>query len=196
MSTTNTFATLTADGSTAAFELPGDVNSVDVFVADSPTWGGGTLIAQQSFDGGTTWVAVASASYTSGDGYLGTYDVYGRDLRFTISGSTTPDIDITVKAQAIRSSVERLAVTANGNTAFEVPAEGDIAVYVSGTFDSASLTVSNSPDGTLYVDSGYTAVTAAGGAVLANSANLSIFRIVTASVASAADLEVLVFKKH
>lgn len=194
----NTFAQLTADGQSAALAMPGDVCDVDVYVADAPTWGGGTLILQTSFDGGTTWVAVPSASYTSGDGVMATgLRVYGNKLRLSLSGSTSPAIDVTIKATAVSQSFAKLVaetLTDNGNTDFVLNKPCSLAVFVKGTWDSGSLTLSVSPDGTLYVDSAMSAITADGGAFFANAAADEMFRLVLASVAgAAADLDVWVF---
>lgn len=195
MSTVNTFANLAADGSTADLALPGDVNSVKVYLADGADDGGGTLTMHQSFDGGTTYVAVASASWTSGDGYLGTFDVYGRVLKFVLAGATSPDLDITVVADAVASSYEEFNLVANGNTDFAVPRKGDFAVYAKGTWDSGSLTIDETPDNTLYTDIGYTAVTANGGAVFVNAQENDKFRLVLASVVTASVLVVSVLRK-
>lgn len=195
MSATNTFAELTANGQSASYELPGDVCSVDVYLADAETWGSGTLILQSSFDGGTTWVAVPSASWTSGDGVLGSYTVYGRDVRFSLSGATGPSLTPTIKVKPVASEVQYLGpLTDNGNTDLVLPRAGAIALFVKGTWDSGSLTLSISPDGTAYYDSGVAAITANGGGFFANATDESILRLVLASVAAAgADLDVWVY---
>jgi hypothetical protein len=195
MSTVNTFATLSADGSTADLNLPGDVNSVKLYLADGETWGGGTLTMYQSFDGGTTYVAVASSAKTSGDGYLGTFDVYGRVLKFILASSTTPTLDITVVADAVASSAEVVQFIDDGSADFSVPRKGDFAVFAAGTWDSGSLTISETPDNTLYTDIGYTAVTADGGAVFVNAQKNDSFRLVLASVATACVLQVTILRK-
>lgn len=194
---TNTFAQLTADGNTAAFSLPGDVCDIDVYIADAETWGGGTLKMQTSFDGGTTWVDVPNASWTSGDGLLSAgVRAYGRDVRFNLAGATSPVIDVTIKAVAVsQASVEVYGpLTDNGNTVVLAPRGGAVAVFVKGTWDSGSLTLSHSPDGTLYVDSGMTAITANGGGFFTNTCGDTLLRLVLASVAAAsADLDVWVY---
>jgi hypothetical protein len=195
---TNTFAELTADGQSASVELPGDVNDIDVYLADAETWGSGTLILQTSFDGGTTWVAVPSASWTSGDGVLATsIRAYGKDLRLSLSGATSPSLTVTIKASRVSQSFAKLVAEAlddNGNTDFVLTQPCSVAVFVKGTWDSGSLTLSVSPDGTLYVDSAATAVTANGGTFFANAAGDYMFRLVLASVAAAgADLDVWVY---
>ena len=192
---THTFANLAADGSTATLELPGDVNVVDVYFADGADDGTGTLTMYSSFDGGTTWVAVPTAAWTSGDGYVGSYTVYGKDLKFTLASSTSPDMDITVKAKAV-SQAEATYVgnlTDDGSIEFTIPREGPVAVFAKGTWDSGSLTLSHSPDGTLYVDSGVTAVTANGGGIFANACGDTLFKLVLGSVSSACDLDFWVY---
>lgn len=193
MSNVNTFAELTADGNTATFELPGDVSTVDVYLDDAETWGAGTLKLQSSFDGGTTWVDVPSASWTSGDGRLGSYTVYGRDVRLNLAGATSPSLTVTLKAQPVASYVEHYSLTANGNTAVPLTKPGAVAVFAKGTWDSGSLTLSESPDGSHYYDAGVTAITANGGGFFANAADNSQLRLVLASVATAADLDVWVY---
>lgn len=189
----NTFAELTADGSSAAFALPGLANSVDVYLNDAETWGSGTLVLESSVDG-TNWVAVPSASWTTGDGYLGTVDVLGGQVRLTVSGSTTPSLTVTLKASAHSGAVgeETVNLTANGNTDLVLSRAGKFAVFVAGTWDSGSLTVSESPDGTLYVDTGLTAITADGGASYANAGDNALVRLVLASVVTASDLDVVI----
>lgn len=195
MSDTNTFAELTADGQSAAYECPGDVNDIDVYLDDGETWGSGTLIVQSSPDGGTTWIAVASASWTSGDGYLGTVRAYGKDIRLSVSGSTTPSLTVTVRATPVASSVKKVAtLTANGNTDFYINRKGAFALFALGTWDSGSLTLSITPDNTLYVDSGLTALTADGGEAYANTPGDTQLRLVLASVATASDIDVYVYE--
>lgn len=197
---TNTFATLTANGSTASVELPGDVNEVDVYINDTETWDSGSLTALTSFDGGTTWVTVPGFTKTSGDGYLGSFTAYGKDLKFTIASVVTASvITITIKAKAVMSQVLLAAqtLTDNGNTDLVLTRPGDLAVFAKGTWDSGSLTLAVSPDGTLYVDSGVTAITANGGGYYTNTAEDTILRLVLASVAGAvADLDVWVYVKY
>ena len=194
MSVTNTFAELTANGSTASYELPGDVNKLDIYLADAETWGSGTLIAQTSFDGGTTWVAVPGVSYNSGDGLLASKELaFGRDVRFTVSGATSPSLTVTIKATPVASYVEYYNLTANGNTEVPLNRPGAVAVFAKGTWDSGSLTLSHSPDGTLYLYSGVAAITADGGGEYANAADDALLRLVLASVTTAADLDVHVY---
>jgi len=192
---TNSFAELTANGQSASYELPGDVCNVDVYLDDAETWGAGTLVLQSSPDGGTTWVNVPSASWTTGDGVLGSYTVYGRDVRLSLSGATSPSLTVTIKAEPVASQVQHLGpLTDNGNTDLILPRAGAVTVFAVGTWDSGSLTLSLSPDGTNYYDSGMTALTADGGSYFANATDESILRLVLASVAAAsASLDVWAF---
>ena len=185
MSNTNTFANITANGSTAAFAMPGDVNDVDLYIADSPTYDSASITAETSPDGGTTWVTVAAMSaITSGDGYAASFRCFGQNLRFTVASVVTAcDLDLTVRATPVASTLQRYEITANGNTEIPVSRKGDVAVFLTGTWDSASVTMSLTPDGTLYVDSGATAVTADGGFTYTNTAGDTQLRLVTASAA-------------
>lgn len=200
MSTTvNTFAELTDNGSTAAFALPGSVCDVDVYIADAETYDSGSITAECSNDGGTTWVTQTGLSaITSGDGYIASFRAYGPSLRFTVASVATASasLTLTVKCTPVVSSAEHYNITANGNTAVVLSRPGPCFIYVNGTFDSASLTLSQSPDGTLYVDTGLTAITAAGGALFANAPADETLRIVTASIVTASDLDVTVYQTH
>jgi hypothetical protein len=187
---TNTFAELTADGQSASVELPAAVCDVELYLDDAETWGGGTLILESSHDGGTTWVAVTGASWTAGDGYIAKVRCYGQDLRLSLSGSTTPSLTATVKAVAVSEAhIHNVTLTANGTTDVVLPRGKAYAIRVTGTFDSGSLTVEESPDGTLYVNS-IAAITAAGGGEYANAGANTLLHLVLASVVTAADLDV------
>lgn len=190
---TNTYAELTADGQSASFELPAMVTDVDVYLDDAETWGSGTLILQSSHDGGTTWVAVTGASWTSGDGYLGSVRVYGQDLRLSLSGSTSPSLTVTVKAVAVSGAVAiNKTLTANGNVDVVLPRGTAFAMRAAGTWDSGSLTVEESPDGSNYYNC-VAAVTADGGGEYANAGDNTLLRLVLASVVTAADLDVVIY---
>lgn len=191
---TNTFAILAADGSTAAYELGADVNSVDVYLKDTATDGGGTAKLQSSFDGGTTWVDVASASWTSGVGYMGTYTVFGRYVRINLAGATSPtNFIVTVKSEAVASYVEYVNLLDDASHDVVLTKPGAVAVFAEGTWDSGSLTVTESPDGVAYYDSGYTALTADGGEVFTNPADNKMLSLELASVATACDLNVWIY---
>jgi hypothetical protein len=85
---------LTADGSTAALQTNGVVN-----VAAYGTFGGGTLTIQASYDGGTTYFDLTDANSAAGaftaNGALNV-EVGEADLRFTLAGSTSPNLNISV----------------------------------------------------------------------------------------------------
>jgi len=192
----NTFANIADNGNSAAFEMPGDVNDVDVYLADSPTYDSASITAQTSFDGGTTWVTTTMTAITTGDGYMRSFRCFGKNLRFVTASvaAAGADIDVTVVAKAVGSTVQNYNITANGNTEIPVSRPGDVAVFLKGTWDSASVTMTVSPDGTLYVDSGETAVTANGGFEYTNTPGNHLFRLVTASAAGViTDLDVQVY---
>lgn len=113
--------TLAANGSTAAILLNLAVEAeVTMYVGASATWGAGTAILQQSFDGGTTWYTVPNAAWTSGVALqvLGRVSVFGAgQLRVTLSGATSPALDFHVKVEQARSrNIMTFALTANGST--------------------------------------------------------------------------------
>jgi hypothetical protein len=85
---------LTADGSTAALQTTGTVN-----VAAFGTFGGGTLTIQASYDGGSTYFALTDANGAAGaftaDGAYN-IEVGEADIRFTLAGATSPNIDVVV----------------------------------------------------------------------------------------------------
>jgi hypothetical protein len=193
---TNSFAELTATGQTASYELPGDICAVDVYLDDTETYGGGTLKLQSSPDGGTTWVDVPSASWTSGDGHLGAFTVYGRTIRFDLAGATSPSLTVTIKAKSKSlASVVYANLTDNGNTTLVLgkPPTGAF-IFAVGTWDSGSLTFAWSPDGgSNYYDSGVAAITADGGAALTNAGSDVLGRLVLGSVVTAADIDVWVY---
>jgi hypothetical protein len=178
-SVSNLFATLAADGSTAALVLGGPVNTVNVFLKEGASDGGGTLIMQVSFDGGTTWTTVPSASWTSGDGILGQYTVYGQHIRFTLSGATSPT-NFVIQVSAVALSPESQSsgnFVADGTTLFlfgRAPAAG--ALYGDGTWGSGTLKLEFSTDGgTTWYDTG-ASLTADGSAAFTNVAGATVFR--------------------
>ncbi|MDF1786747.1 MAG: hypothetical protein P1U82_12820 [Verrucomicrobiales bacterium] len=86
---------LTADG-----QLSPDANSrsADTYAfAIYGTWGGGTLKFQGKDKGSSTWFDITSASWT--DDVSGVIDVSGSwDIRADLSGSTSPDLNITLRS--------------------------------------------------------------------------------------------------
>lgn len=194
----NTFANIADNGSSATFALPADVCDVDVYIADGPTYDSASILAQCSNDGGTTWVTqVGLSAITTGDGYIASFRAYGPALKFLTASvaAAGADIDITVKATPVMSIATTYNVTANGNTPVILNRAGPVFVYLNGTWDSASVTLAQSPDGTLYVDTGLTAVTANGGALFANAPSDTTLRLVTASAAGViTDLDITVYQ--
>ena len=187
-----TFTAITANGSSSAHSCPGLVQTVDVYLDDASVWDTATMVLESSVDG-SNWVAVPSASWTSGLGYLGTVTVFGGQLRVTVSsvGAGTSLIP-TVTAVAQSGAVaESLTLTANGTTAVQLPRRGPFQLFVAGTWDSGSLTVDESPDGTLYVEA-VAAITADGGSYYANAGDNHLLNVVLASVVTAADLDLVI----
>jgi len=85
---------LTSDGSTSALQSKGNLN-----VAAYGTFGGGTLSIQASYDGGSTWFTLkdangADGSFTSA-GALNVR-IGEANLRFTLSGATSPNLNISI----------------------------------------------------------------------------------------------------
>lgn len=161
-----TLTTLAADGQTAAIDL--GINTVveaTVYLGAAATWGGGTLILQQSFDGGTTYFTVPNFSKTSGAAstLLGRVPVIGGGkLRASLSGATGPSLGVNIKVEAIAAdpALKQFKLTANGSTSAFVykPAaaypvttqvEGDNLLVWSaqGTWGSGTVVLEVSPDG-------------------------------------------------
>jgi hypothetical protein len=185
-----TFTAITANGSSSAHVLPGLVSQVDVYLDDASVWDTATMILESSVDG-SNWVAVSGASWTSGLGFVARVaTVFGGQLRVTVSSvGVSTSLIPTVTAVAVSGAVaQNLTLTANGTTSVVLPRAGAFQLFVAGTWDSGSLTVDESPDGTLKVEC-VSAITADGGAYYVNTGDNSQLDIVLASVASAADLD-------
>ena len=185
-----TFTAITANGSSSAHVLPGIANDVDVYLDDASVWDTATMVLESSIDG-TTWIAVPSASWTAATGFLARLtNVFGNFLRVTVSsvGASTSLIP-TVTAKAVSGAyMQRVTLTANGTTDMPLPHGGAYAVFANGTWDSGSLTVEDSPDGTLYTET-IAAITANGGAIFTNGGENTLVHLVLASVVTAADLD-------
>lgn len=159
-------ANLPATGVTAAISL--DIASeaeVAVYVGTGATWGGGTAILQQSFDGGTTWFTVPNASWTAGvaNQCLGRASIIGGGkVRISLSGATSPSLDFAVKVEQVKSrKVVSYAFAANGSTAsFQIGEDipqypvttvttpaGVVTWAAQGTWGSGTLVLEVSPDG-------------------------------------------------
>lgn len=83
---------ITGDGNTSAVQHPGGSGAFGA----AGTFGGGTLTMEISFDGGTTWVDVLDSAMTADDVYA--YALPACLIRGNLSGASTPDIDIFVRA--------------------------------------------------------------------------------------------------
>lgn len=185
---TNLFAELTANGNTVAYEAAQPANEVSVFLQEGANDGGGTLKMQSSPDGGTTWVDVPTASWTSGDGHLGTYDVHGQDIRFNLASATGPSgmvVQISVKAKTL-ARVQTYALTADGNTANILLGHKPttVTMFGDGTWGSGTAKLQYTMDGgTTWYDAG--SLTADGGARFDNTnVGATIFRINLAGATS------------
>jgi hypothetical protein len=90
--------TLTADGETAEF-----IAAKDFRIHVTGTFGSGTLIVQEKINGVFEPVTGTekTAAYSQGFNSLGVGGVY----RFSLSGSSTPDIDITVIGPVTRDTI-------------------------------------------------------------------------------------------
>lgn len=83
---------LTADGSTTALPVYGNFT-----VAAFGTWGSGSLVIQASFDDGTTWIDLTDANgnvVTLTSNTARNVEVGFAKVRVTLSGATSPDLDI------------------------------------------------------------------------------------------------------
>lgn len=182
---TNLFAALTADGQTSALSLPGDINIVDVFLGEGATYGSGTIKLQYSIDG-SNYLDQTGASWTSGDGFLGRFLVFGRKLRFDLNGASSPDVTLQVNCRACSmSEVKSGYLTADGNVDVQFR-QGPAAVLLwgDGNDGTGTLKLQYSVDGgTTYYDAGVS-LTAAGAGVFSNVMGATHFRANLASSSS------------
>lgn len=157
--------TLAANGQTAAIDLGiNTVTEATVYLNANATWGSGTLILQQSFDGGTTYYTVPNFSKTSGSAstVLGRVPVIGGGLlRASLSGATSPSLGVCIKVEEVAAPlVKQFSLTANGSTTpfyftpvanypVTTQVEGDnLLVWAAqGTWGSGTLALQVSPDG-------------------------------------------------
>ena len=159
-------ATLSANGQSAAVALGLATEAeVTVYSGATQTWGGGTAVLQQSFDGGTTWFNVPNASWTSGaaNTVLGRVPVIGGGLvRISLSGATTPTLNFAIKVEQVNNRpILNFTLTANGSTpVFSLPdgisvlpvttktvADNVVAWAAQGTWGGGTLALQVSPDG-------------------------------------------------
>lgn len=186
MATVNLFAELTANGNSAALALPGPVCDVDVYLKEGANDGGGTLKLQVSQDG-TVFADVTSASWTSGDGLLGRYTVYGGEVRFNLAGATGPSNMIPQVVARPRSMAQfrRGELTANGSatvTLGHVPAA--VTLWGLGTWGSGTMKLEMSADGgTTWYDTG-ASLTANGYSTITNTGENTLFRVTLSGATS------------
>lgn len=157
---------LAANGVTAAIALDlANVAEVAVYVGTAATWGSGTAILEQSFDGGTTWFTVPNASWTAGvaNQYLGRASLIGGGkVRISLSGATSPSLDFAVKVEQVQArNVVSYTFAANGSSAAFPIGEGIPSYPVTtvttpagivtwaaqGTWGAGTLVLQVSPDG-------------------------------------------------
>lgn len=198
------FATLAANGSTATFALPGNVNAVSSYFGTGVTFGSGTLTLEVSPDGGTTWISTGVTITTgTANTFRQTNIVFGSLFRWTLSGATSPSLDLRVRSAQVRYGVvDAFTFTANGSTApFVVynapeyllaPNGFDLNLTASGTWGSGTLALEASPDGgTTWFR--YTTLTANGYSTVNTGISDVLFRL-TLSGATSPALAVRVHK--
>lgn len=157
--------TLSADGNSAAISLGNATEAeVTIYMGSAATWGSGTAILQQSFDGGTTYFTVPNASWTSGTASTQLARltlIGGGQFRVNLSGSTSPSLSFNIKVEQVNSQpVRQVSFTADGNSStfqfnpkssFPVTTKSvddDILVWAAqGTWGSGTMTLMVSPDG-------------------------------------------------
>lgn len=149
---TNTFAAITADGQSAAVtpDVAGEFEAT-VYLGTA-TFGSGTLVLQTSFDNGTTWHAISGASWTSGtaNAQLAKFTAVGTRFRFSVSGSTNPNLVLTLKLERVRTvDIKSFSFTADGSSSsFMLPMDLTLLAWVGqGTFSSGTARIQGSPDG-------------------------------------------------
>ena len=158
------FSTLAANGSTTTVTLPWLETEVTVYFGTGVTFGSGTITPQVSYDGGTTWTSHPIFSVTSGTANTqsGKFTIHGPLLRFTLTGATSPSIDLRVSVEGVRAPGTFSATfAANGSSStFQIPDAASMvanATYVShdqvlpwtafGTFGGGTIALQVSPDG-------------------------------------------------
>lgn len=158
-----TLAAFAANGSSAAIDMSvGCAFEVAVYHGAGVTFGSGTLKLQTSPDGGTTWLDVPSATWTAATANtIKTVfqPVYGTKLRVTLTGATSPTLNVNIRLSRIRfSQVELFSFTADATGAtFVLPASlndatvglptADFAFAAYGTWGSGTMALEGSPDG-------------------------------------------------
>lgn len=159
------FSNLAANGSTSSISVPmGGAYECTLFLGTGATWGAGTITPQESFDGGTTWLSHPSFTVTSGsaNSQIGRFTFHAPLVRFTLSGATSPSLDLRASVELIRSAnIFSATFAANGSsTVFQIPDQADVVAnttYINGdpavswgafgTWGSGTLALQVSPDG-------------------------------------------------
>ncbi|MDE3021854.1 MAG: hypothetical protein KGI54_08345 [Pseudomonadota bacterium] len=165
-----TLATLSANGQTSSIPLDAHESEVTIYLGTGgANFGLGTLIIQESFDGGTTWLSHPTVSWASGTAgaFLGKAIVNAPLIRLSLSGATSPTLIPTVKVAALRYTraipgqvINPITFAANGTSStFLVNGlsladsrntlYGDIQIpwAAQGTWGSGTLALQSSPDG-------------------------------------------------
>jgi hypothetical protein len=95
--------TLSADGESAIAGPTGaNIQLADaVAITAQGTWGAGTLVLQCRPLGTSTWIPITDASWTADVTKM--VDISENwDIRFSLSGSTTPSLEVTAHRQTRR----------------------------------------------------------------------------------------------
>lgn len=189
--------TFAADGNGTTLALYGSKNEITVYFGAGVTFGSGTLTLMVSPDGGTTWVSTGTTytSATASTKHATVLTVFGTHVRWALTGSTTPTLNVAMKAEQVSANdAIDTTITANGSSStFMLPRDvATAALILTGTFDSASVTLQASPDGgtTWFKVTG--ALTANGYTALSAQTDL-MFKFVTASIATLAALTARVY---
>lgn len=112
-----TFATLSGNGSTSAVAVDSMMNEITLYNGATQTWGSGTITLEASIDG-TTWVSTGK-TWTAGTAntQLDRVTAFGQRFRLTLSGSTTPTLNFSMKVEEMRKPrFNVFSFTANANT--------------------------------------------------------------------------------
>lgn len=149
-------ATISANGNSETVTLPGKFSKVSLFFGAGVTFGSGTVKAQVSPDGGTTWIDSpngGSITSATANAKKADYDIFGPQMRWNLAGATGPTLNLATRAKEVADGVEiaPTALTANGSTAaFTLPRGHDTGTFAWtawGTWGSGTLALQASPDG-------------------------------------------------
>ena len=152
-------AAYSANASSANIVCNGQVNVVSFYFGAGVTFGSGTLTLETSPDGGTTWVSTGvTITSATANSFRQSNLVFGSLLRLTLSGATSPTINVAVRVTQVRyGNVDAFSFTANGTSLPFVllggaeylfaPNNFDVALQAIGTFGSGTVALEASPDG-------------------------------------------------